>query len=300
MKIVSKKLASGQIRLHAYAYIGGPKVATATGSDRAAADVAMARALSEPAAIAKLAAALEVKDQKARPTVAYIGGLVLAYLESPEFARLADRTRADYRRHLNDFREEFGDWRTSLFEDPRTTQDLAEWRDEHPSERQGHMRIQVVSVLFGWARSRGITRANPTEAIITIYKSDRSDLIWSDAELSAVLAESNDAIARAIRFAAETGLRQGDLVRLPWSAISDVAIHNPTSKRGKRVIIPIAPALRRGLRDGPHGHPRTRRRARRSRDAQARADTQHAPRQRDVRHPRGLPHRLGVRTLLST
>ena len=244
MHTPSRKLANGQYRAYAYAWRGGPQIARAEGATKSAAMTALSAILAKPETLAKLTSALELKSQKARPSVNFISGLALRYLESPEYAGKAKRTRADYLKHISLFRAEFGDWRTALFEDPRIAQDLADWRDSFNSQRQGHMQMQVISILFAWARSRGITRANPTEAISRIYSADRSDLIWSDEQLHSVLKCAAGPLSWAIRLAAETGLRQGDLLTLPWSAVSEVAIQVKTSKRGKRVIIPITPGIR--------------------------------------------------------
>ena len=55
--------------------------------------------------------------------------------------------------------------------------------------------------------------------------------------------------------AVETGLRQGDLIRLPWSAVSDLSIQVKTSKRGKHVIIPVTEPLRSLLAEIPRRSP---------------------------------------------
>lgn len=255
MHTATKKLADGRITYYAYAWRKGPLIARATAATKDAAFEQLQAALTQPEAMAKLSAAREVKEQKAAPTVAYIAGMVLAYLKSPEYNSKKPRTRSDYRKHLNLFRDEFGDWRTALFEDPRIAQDLAEWRDGFNSQRQGHMQIQVISMLFGWARSRGMTKANPTEAIKKVYSADRSGEIWLPDQVDAVVSKSPEPLQWAIKLAVETGMRQGDLLTLPWSAISDMAIQTNTAKRNKRVLIPITDRIRDVLAEIPKRSP---------------------------------------------
>jgi integrase len=255
MHTATKKLADGRVTYYAYAWRKGPLIARATDASKDAAFAALQELLTQPEALAKLSAAREVKTQKAAPTVAYIAGMVLAYLKSPEYNSKKPRTRSDYRKHLNLFRDEFGDWRTALFEDPRIAQDLAEWRDGFNSPRQGHMQIQVISMLFGWARSRGMTKANPTEAIKKVYSADRSGEIWLPDQVEAVLSKSPEPLQWAIKLAVETGMRQGDLITLPWSAVSDLAIQMTTAKRGKRVLIPITDRIRDVLAEIPKRSP---------------------------------------------
>lgn len=255
MWTATKKLADGRVTYYAYAWKGGPLIAKGVGPSKDSARAAMEQALSGPDAMAKLAAAREAQKVTPAPSVSFVEGIVRRFIESPEFGKLAAGTRRDYRGHLDAFRAEFGDWRVSLFEDPRIAQDMADWRDSANGARMGDMRMAVVSRLFGWARSRGITVARPTDAIEKIYKADRSGLIWTPEQISKLLKDTPDAFQWAVQMAVETGLRQGDLIRLPWSAVSDLSIQLRTSKRGKHVIIPITKPMRALLDEIPRRSP---------------------------------------------
>jgi integrase len=255
MWTATKRLADGSVAYYAYAYKGGPLVAKGAGTNKDAARADLERTLSLPETMAKFAAAKDVQVIRPAPSVNYIDGLVTAFLKSPEFHRLKPVTQRDYRSYLEAFRKEFGDWRTALFEDPRIAQDMADWRDAASGARTGDLRMSVVSRLFSWARGRGITNARPTDAIERIHKADRSELIWDEASLAKLLKEASPQLAQAVNLAILTGLRQGDLIRLPWSAVSDVAIQLRTSKRGKPVIIPITPELRTLLSEIPRKSP---------------------------------------------
>ncbi len=255
MWTATKKLADGRITYYAYAWKGGPLIAKGVGATKDDARGDMERILSQPDTLAKLAAARDAQQIKPKPSVNYVEGIVRRFLESPEFNKLAGSTKRDYRGILDQFRTEFGDWPVSLFEDPRIAQDMAGWRDAAGGPRSGDMRMSVVSRLFSWARGRGVTSARPTDAIERIHKADRSDLIWMPEDMARILAVSTEPLQLAMRLAAETGLRQGDLIRLPWSAVSDMAIQVRTSKRGKQVTIPITPPIRALLNDIPRQSP---------------------------------------------
>lgn len=255
MRTATKRRADGSVTYYAYAWTGGPLIAAGHGRTLEAARADLDKALSRPDALARLAAAQEAQAHRPAPSPAYISGLVLAFLKSPEFARLAATTQRDYRRHLDEFRDEFGDWRTALFEDPRVAQDLAEWRDGASGARTGDMRISVVSRLFGWARGRGLTNARPAEALERVYSADRSDMIWTDDDLARLMAKAAPELQRAVRLAVLTGLRQGDLIRLPWSAVNDVAIQVRTSKRKRAAVIPVTADLRALLAETPRSSP---------------------------------------------
>jgi hypothetical protein len=152
LRTATKKLAGGMVVYYACAWQGGPLIAKGEGGTRDAARDNLETQLATPSAMAKLAAGRETQLIRPTPSVAYIAGIVQAHLKSPEWARLAPRTKGD-------------------------------WRDSHPSLRQGQMRMDVVSRLFSWARSRGMTTAPPTEPLERIYKADRSDIIWTESEV---------------------------------------------------------------------------------------------------------------------
>jgi integrase len=62
------------------------------------------------------------------------------------------------------------------------------------------------------------TTYRPPERVERLYHSDRSDLIWEDHHIAAFNAVASEALQWALTIATETGLRQGDIVALPWSA----------------------------------------------------------------------------------
>lgn len=248
----TKRLADGSVAYYAYASKGGPLIARGVGATLEAARRALADKLGQPETLNRIAAAREAAAIQPKASIAYISGVVEAYRASPEWKGLAPRTRRDWTRHLDDFKDEFGDWRVRLFEDPRTVQDVAEWRDQLAhSLRQAQMRIETVSRLFSWARSRGVTTANPTEPLDRIYRCDRSDVIWTQPDIEAVTAKASPELRLAIMLAVETGLRQADLIALPWNAVGDVAIIWRTAKRRRDAIIPISPTLRAALKAAP-------------------------------------------------
>lgn len=255
LRTATEKLAGGKVAYYAYAYQGGPLIAKGVGASKTAARAALEAELAKVGTLEKIAAARDVQVMVPAPSIAFISGLTRAFRDSPEFGRLGTKTQGEYGRYLDDFAKEFGDWRTALFEDPRTAQDLADWRDKAAGARTGDMRMSVVSRLFSWARSRGITSARPTDALERIYAADRSDRIWDDATLATLLSACNEPLSWAVRLAVNTGLRQGDLIRLPWSAASDISIRWRTAKRGKDCIIPITPDLRQLLAEIPRRSP---------------------------------------------
>ena len=59
---------------------------------------------------------------------------------------------------------------------------------------------------------------NPCEKGGRLYAADRTDKVWGEQEIAALLSVASNEIKLALVLALWTGQRQGDLLRLPWSA----------------------------------------------------------------------------------
>lgn len=250
----TKRLASGRVAVYAYAYRGGPLVARAEAGSLAGAN----RALEREVGSRKVLDAIESarRPVRASESRAYVRGLIVAFKASPEWARLGDSSKTAYSHYLKAFDEEFGDWKVSLFSRPETKTDLVDWRDEWADRpRAADYAMQSVGRLFKWARGRGLTDAKPTEDVERLHSADRSDIIWSDDDLARIVAAAGPEVGWAIRLAAETALRLGDLTKLTWNAIGSEGIVWRTGKRNRQVVIPLTPAAKALLAEIPKRSP---------------------------------------------
>jgi integrase len=116
----------------------------------------------------------------------------------------------------------------------------------------------TMSKHVQWAEERGVLVANHLKDFRRLYHSDRSDLIWMPEHINDFMKVAPIELQRALILALHTGQRQGDLLRLPWSAYDGSAItlrQSKSRKRGKQgrlVVIPCTKALRRMLDKLPH------------------------------------------------
>ena len=237
----TKRLSGGRVAVYAYASRGGPLVARGEGRDLAAANAALEVALGSREALEVIQAArMPVRQKDDRR---YVRGLIYAFKASPEWDKLGESSQVEYTRYLNAFDEEFGDWRVSLFERPEAKADLLDWRDDRWADkpRAADYAMGSVGRLFKWARGRGLTAARPTDDVERLHDADRSDISWTDDDLTRVVAEAGKEVGWAIRFAAETGLRLGDLIRVPWGAVGAAGIVWKTGKKKRQVIVPLTP-----------------------------------------------------------
>jgi len=182
------------------------------------------------------------------------GAWVALYKASPSkrgrgraYRELADATRRNWDPLLDEVQRYFGALPVRLFDRPSIKKDIRHWRDKWAgTPRMADLAKQVLSRVCSFMVSEGVLSSNPCEGIESLYENDRSEIIWSDADLDALCAAASPEVALAARLASLTGLRQGDLLRLSWSRVNDLAIELKTGKsRGRRsAVIPMYGELR--------------------------------------------------------
>lgn len=101
--------------------------------------------------------------------------------------------------------------------------------------------------MLAVAKDRGRISINPCIAGGRIYKADRTDKIWGEAEIARLLAVAPAEIELALMPALWTGQRQGDLLRLAWPAYDGSHIRSTQSKSGRHVTVPVSERLREAL-----------------------------------------------------
>jgi len=207
-----------------------------------------------PEFIADLAAAEKlVRDQLAGT----FNNLVRMFTLSIEFdERLAFSTKAEYRRMLTKAESEFGDMPLAALNDARVRRDFMDWREKVArvsGEREADNRLSAISAMLTWAVERGQITANHLRGFRRLYHADRSEIIWLPEHVAAFMAVAPIEMQRAMILALHSGQRQGDLLRLPWSAYDGASI---TLRQGKArhgrspgppIIVPCTTALRRML-----------------------------------------------------
>jgi len=184
-----------------------------------------------------------------------LGGLIEAYRSSPEFAGLAPRTRADYQKVF--------DYLQKLQEMPLYQIDEAAvmtFRDRafaHKKRRFANYVAQVFRLLFAWGRPRGIVPRLLSE--VTLIRKPRGEPVrnrrWTREEVSTVLAAAPVELKIPIALAVCTGMRQGDVLRFPWSGYEGGMIVSRSSKTGSSVEMPVHPLLRELLDAAPRISP---------------------------------------------
>jgi integrase len=186
--------------------------------------------------------------------------LVTLFKGSTDYDKLAASTKAHWSLWLDRIGEHFGTLSIAAFDNPKVRQIIRQWRNTYASTpRAADMGVQVLSRVCAHAVDPlGKLATNPCEGIKALYTSDRSDIIWTDADITRIKPHCTPEITDAIDLAAVTGLRRGALLRLAWSHVheSENCIEMPVLSGHKRTgIIPLYDELREVLARIPKRSP---------------------------------------------
>jgi integrase len=229
LKGIAKVTAKG--RTYYYAWRGGPRLR------------------GEPGTPEFMQSYNEAIAERRTPDKNRFRSLVVLYKASNEYKALADSTKRNWGPWLDRIVDYFGELRIAQFDRPEKIRPvIRRWRNQWAdTPRTADMGLQVLSRVLSYAVDPlGKIAGNPCEGIKLLYGADRSEVIWTDADIAQLKGSCSPEIAQALDLAAHTGLRLSDLVRLSWSHVGEDAIVIPTGKsRGRReAIVPLYDGLR--------------------------------------------------------
>jgi integrase len=162
---------------------------------------------------------------------------------------LADRTREDYVRQVKIIETEFSDFPLSALTDRRTRGVFLAWRDRlaTKSRRQADYAWVVLARVLSWGVDRGVIGNNPCERGGRLYRGSRAEKVWTADDEAAFLKLAPAHLHLPLLLALWTGQRQGDLLRLPWSAYDGTHIRLRQGKTGARVVVRVGSPLKAKL-----------------------------------------------------
>ena len=227
---VRKRLADGTEQTYHYAWRGGPRIEAERGSPE------FVRLYTEAHA------------RRKTPPPGTLFTLVAEFKASAEFQALGDDSKRAYLSYLRDIEAEFGDMAIKALEDPRVRGVFKQWRDGMAATpRKADYAWTTLARVLSVAKDRGRISVNPCERGGRLYEAERSDKIWTEADIGRLLSVAAPSLASAFMLALWTGQRQGDLLRLPWSAYDGKHIRLRQGKGGRRLKIPVGEPLRNHL-----------------------------------------------------
>jgi integrase len=237
---ITKRLADGTRRTYWYAWKGGPPLR------------------GEPGTPEFVASYNEAVTTMVAPPSGVLLALLFRFQDSAEFQfGISPRTRRDYIKQIKRIEKAFGDFPIKALDDPRSTAVFLEWRDRlaQSSLRQADYAYGTLSRVLSWAQKRRLITENPCAKGGKLYSGSRVDKVWADEDVARFLRTAPPNLRLAMLLAVNTGQRQGDLLRLPWSAYDGAIIRLRQGKGGTYVTIPVTNELKHALDTAPRRCP---------------------------------------------
>lgn len=171
-----------------------------------------------------------------------VADLAHEYLQSSEFAKLADNTKLLYRNQLKKVSALACDMPATDFQpsDVREMLDAQEW-----AAGTENMVIAVIGVIYRWGRRRDKVTCDPVRDIERRKGGEHDP--WPDDILEAALSSDDADIRLAVHLLYFTGQRIGDVLKMRWGDIRGGRIFVKQQKTGKIVEPPLAAALQAEL-----------------------------------------------------
>lgn len=199
---------------------------------------------------------LNLALETAKPTPDTLGAVMAAYRAAPEFKDRADRTRADYQKVM--------DWLKKI--DDTRVEDITpafaiELRDKAFRQKKRRFANYVVTfgaLLFKWAIPRDMAKSNPFDPVPHLRRphgAARANRAWTAPEIDAVLSAAPPGLRAAVALGAYAGIREGDVLKLPWSAFKGGVISYRQGKTGDVVEVLAHRRLAEILADTPQRSP---------------------------------------------
>lgn len=210
------------------------------------------RLTGEPGSAEFLRSYNEAIENRRTPDTGRFRSLVTLYKASPDYKAFAVSTKRNWAPWLDRISDYFGDLQIAQFDRPEKIRPvIRRWRNQWAeTPRTADYALQVLSRVIAHAVDPlGKIAGNPCEGIKHLYNNNRSEIIWTDADVEHIKKTCSDEIALAVDLAGHTGLRLSDLLRLSWSHVGDDAIVLTTGKSRHRreAIIPLYGTLREVL-----------------------------------------------------
>lgn len=228
---ITKKLADGTVRTYWYAWKGGPRIDAEPGT---------------PDFIRLYGEAIAAKVKKSAET---LSSLIDYFKDQSEYTGLGDKSKRAYDRYLALIEAKFGTMPIGAIEDRRARGDFKAFRNTFAATpRKADYVWTTIARVLSVAKDHGKIAVNVCERGGRLYDADRSEIIWTADDIREFCGPASVELQAAMLLALWTGQRQGDLLRLTWTAYDGRCIRLRQSKgrRGmdRRVTIPVGPPLK--------------------------------------------------------
>ncbi len=144
INVIKRKLATGEVRTYYYHRATNTRLQGEPGS---------------PEFLASIAAAVERSRKRDTGT---LGGLIREFQQTSKWRRLAESTRAEYRRIFTFWEDKFGTCPYAALEDKGFRRAVIKWHDafSEAKPREADNRVTVLARVLSWATRDGPLKRN--------------------------------------------------------------------------------------------------------------------------------------------
>jgi hypothetical protein len=187
--------------------------------------------------------------------------LIRLFDQSTYFKGLSEDHRREYLWKLKRVDQRWGSCPVSTFNDADDAlefrRDALAWHDElgKTSRRSADNLMSTLARVLSYAKEQSVTKFNPVDTFKRLYKSDRSDLTWSEDLQQQLMATARPAMVTAMILVRNTAMRAGAIRKFAWSRYNGEKVQVWSTKSKRWVWIPATRELKAHLdgltRKGP-------------------------------------------------
>lgn len=189
------------------------------------------------------------KNAPTGPLAGTMAWLIREHQRSDEYKGRVSASNEEVDRACKIIGERFGKYQVAAIERRHVKKFYKDQREAGSLHRANTILKWLRYLLFE-AIDAGLIQTNPA-AKMRVKGTPPRKVIWADAEIAAVEAAAVDqgraSVALAVRLACDLGQRQGDILRLPWSAYDGTRVTIKQSKTGNVVKVKVLPELKAKL-----------------------------------------------------
>jgi integrase len=213
---VKRPLADGSVRVHIYAWRGGPAIKERAGT------AAFVLAYEAAHRIKKaLEDAAELERQNRTKNFQWV---LDEFQKTEEWRRLSKRSKDDYAKKIKIIEKAFATLPLDAFSPDnlqRTGGIMRMWRSKLPGESRRHAdycwtvlaRVCSVAVCYGWIKGNPCLKGGRS------YEVDRREFIWSEDDIQTLLNKLPEHLHLPVLLALFTGQRPGDLINMQFGKV---------------------------------------------------------------------------------
>ncbi len=182
---------------------------------------------------------------KPKPIPGTLGLVIKEYKASDWFTTLKPRTQTDYNKVI-DYLSSID----TLNLRTTTSPDIVKIRDKTFQLKKrsfANYVVSVLSIIFEFAKEKGYCDTNPAKGVRKIRKPKDAPVInrpWTLKEYDIVFNSLPQHLLVPVAISRWTGLREGDVLKLPRTIYNGSTISYKTSKANVKISMPVATPLK--------------------------------------------------------